>query len=127
MSRLSRGGKQAIALAITVVVAGVIYYFVIKLTGFSFHCFFREITGFLCPSCGATHMFLSLFKLDFAEAFKCNPVLFFLWPVIGGEILYVTYMGGNDKDLPKWNLALIYIIFAIMMIFGIIRNIGVNV
>ena len=36
----------------------------------------------------------------------------------------VTYLGGNDRDVPKWNLVIIYIIFAIMMIFGIIRNIG---
>ena len=127
MSKLSRGGRHALTLAISVVVIGVIYYFVIRFTGFSFRCFFKQLTGIQCPSCGATRMFLSLFRLDFASAIKYNPVLFFLWPVIGGEILYVTYMGGNNRDLPKWNLALIYIVFAIMMIFGIIRNIGVNV
>ncbi len=124
MKHLSRGGRHALTLAASVIVLGVAYYFVIRLTGFSFGCIFRRTTGLKCAGCGITHMFLNLFQLKFKEAFYCNPAAFFLWPVIGGEALYVTYLGGNDRDVPKWNLALIYIIFAIMMIFGIIRNIG---
>ena len=124
MSKLSRGGRHAVIFVTSVIAIGIIYYFVITLTGFSFHCFFRQTTGFLCPACGTTHLFLNLFQLKFKEAFDCNPVVFFMWPVIGGEATYAVYRGGNGKDLPKWNLALVYIIFAIMMIFGIIRNIG---
>ena len=125
MKPLSRGARHALTLAISTVVIGVSYYFFIRLTGLSLGCFFRQTTGYKCAGCGTTHMFLNLFQLRFKDAFMCNPVVFFLWPVIGFEALFVTYLGGNNKDVPKWNLAIIYIIFAIMMIFGIIRNIGI--
>ena len=124
MNKLSRGARHALTLAIVTVVVGVGYYFFIQLTGLSIPCFFRELTGLKCSGCGMTHMFVHHFHLEFKEAFESNQAAFFLWPVIAFEVLFVTYLGGNDRDVPKWNLVIIYIIFAIMMIFGIIRNIG---
>ena len=124
MKKLSRGGRHAVIFVTSVLVVGIAYYFIHKYTGFGFRCLFRETTGFLCLACGTTHLFMNLFQLKIKEAFECNPVVFFMWPVIGAESTYAVYMGGNGNDLPKWNLALVYIIFAIMMIFGIIRNIG---
>ena len=124
MKKFSRGGRHALTLGVAAVVIGVAYYFFIRLTGISVPCLFRQMTGFKCAGCGITHMFINLFQLKIKDAFLCNPAAFFLWPVIGFEALYVTYLGGNGKDVPKWDLAIIYIIFAIMMIFGIIRNIG---
>ena len=124
-SQLSRGARHAIILAIATLVLGVGYYFVTQYTSFSFHCLFRDLTGLKCPTCGITHMFIDLFHLDFKAAYQDNQMMFFLWPFVGLEILYITYKGGNGDDLPIWNYVLIYIIVGISILFGIMRNIGV--
>ena len=123
MKKLSRGAKHSIILLIVTLIAGIGYYLLIKNTGFSFGCAIRQLSGFKCPSCGITHMFTSLFQLDFASAFRYNPLMFIMWPFVGIEVLYVTYMGGNSRELPKWNYVVIYVMVGISILFGIIRNV----
>ncbi|SCW36066.1 Protein of unknown function [Ruminococcaceae bacterium YRB3002] len=125
MTKLSRGGRHAVILAVATAALGILYYFVIRNTGFSLPCIFRKFTGLKCPTCGITHMFMALFKLDFKAAFNYNQLMFFLWPFVGAEILFITYRGGNGMDLPKWNYVMIYLFVGISIVFGIMRNIGV--
>ncbi|MCQ2417347.1 MAG: DUF2752 domain-containing protein [Oscillospiraceae bacterium] len=37
-------------------------------------CFFRVMTGYRCISCGLTHSVLAICRLQFAEAFRQNPI-----------------------------------------------------
>jgi len=42
-------------------------------------CWFRQLTGLPCPTCGATRSLLSLVHGNFAEALIRNPLLFFCY------------------------------------------------
>lgn len=54
---------------------------------FNISCFFRHFFGIICPGCGMTRAVLSVFRLDFAAAFRYNPLVFAL-PYIGLYILF---------------------------------------
>jgi hypothetical protein len=47
-------------------------------------CPFRALTGIPCPGCGMTRSFLSLFHLDFHDAFLYHPMFpaFLLLPIL---------------------------------------------
>ena len=121
--KMSRGARYAVTVGAAFVAAGIAYYFFMKITGLSIPCLIRQMSGLKCPTCGITHMFQDLFRFDFVSAFHDNEFLFCTWPFIGAEILYVVYRGGNNKDLPKWNYVLLFLYIALLLIFGIIRNI----
>ena len=86
-------------------------------------CLFHEITGFYCPGCGVTRMLIALFHLEFKKAFFYNRFVFILL------ILYLCYLLINtvyyltNNKLIKIPEFIIYILIAIAIIFGILRNI----
>ena len=88
----------------------------------SIPCLFHKITGLYCPGCGVTRMFLSLFKLDFYQAFRYNQFIFIMLPF--GILLFIDKIIKRENSLYKkipnyvW-----YIIIILLIIFGIIRNI----
>ncbi len=86
-------------------------------------CIFHEVTGFYCPGCGVTRMFIALFHLEFKKAFFYNQFVFILL------ILYLCYLlintiyyliNNKSIKIPEY---IIYILIAIAIIFGILRNI----
>lgn len=88
-------------------------------------CFFYKLTGFYCPGCGVTRMFLSLLHLDFYQAFRFNPLLFILFPffIILGILQYKRWLfNQNYFKVPDfvWNSILI-----ITILYGILRNLEV--
>ena len=56
----------------------------VNLTHLSIPCPFHAITGLQCPGCGVTRMCLALLRLDVSGAWKANPVLLLLLPLLGG-------------------------------------------
>ena len=44
---------------------------------YSIPCVFNLITGYYCPGCGITRMFISIYKLDFYQATVNNILLGF--------------------------------------------------
>lgn len=48
-----------------------------------FPCYFRELTGYPCPSCGLTRSFHAMAHLEFRQAVKFHPV---------GVILYAALL-----------------------------------
>ncbi len=104
---------------IVCVVGVVIYYFLFTQLNFRIPCLFHTLTGFYCPGCGITRMFVSLLKLDFYQAFRYNPLVFILL------ILYGLYRVVN----LKWHIyitnKLIYFLLFIVIVYGILRNIEV--
>ena len=103
--------------------AGLSYYVFIMLTGISLPCYIHELTGFLCPSCGITRMFLHLAHLEFTEAMQANYMLFFLWPVIVLLVFYILYKYHAREELPKPAYIIMYALVGISLIFCIIRNV----
>ncbi|MBR3721788.1 MAG: DUF2752 domain-containing protein [Selenomonadaceae bacterium] len=102
---------------------GVLYLMWVKITGISIECPFRAITGYYCPGCGVTTLFLCLSVFDFCGAFHANPFLFVLLPVIFWLIvqdkIYRTNNRQHNKTYNKISITTIIILVA----YGIIRNI----
>lgn len=102
-----------------------VYCCFVLLTGIYIPCPFYTITGFKCPGCGISHMFISLLKLDFAAAFSYNPCIFILLPFIAlllGAYIFSYIKKGSGK-LPKPLNILCYIIVFLLIVFGVFRNI----
>ena len=104
---------------------GLIYYIIGNTFNIYIPCVFNELTGFYCPGCGVTRMINSLVKLDFYQAFRYNQLLFILMPVFIFYLVDYIYKSIKNKKtlLYKTPNYIWYIIVALLVIFGIIRNI----
>lgn len=103
--------------------AGVVYYFVLKYTHFSFKCYIHEIFGVQCSTCGMTRMMQSAVKLDFKRAFEYNRFLFITFPYIVYEVIYFFYLNESKKKINKTNEIILFIYLGLLVIYGILRNI----
>lgn len=110
-------------------VAGVLYGLITGWLGFGIPCPVHYFTGFKCPGCGVSRMFISLMKLDFKSAFEANRLLLVTLPVIA-SLLFVYFFRyiktGSRKIFKAENI--IYIVLIItFLIFGVVRNFpGIN-
>lgn len=110
-----------------ILILGLGYAGICNVTGFGIPCMFRVITGYQCPACGVTHMFLALLKLQIRQAFQYNAVLFSLMPIFVIAVTYHVRQYVKNGKLEIKNLENIgcYIIIAILVIWGIVRNISI--
>jgi len=123
---MSTPAKKTIRDVAILAVSGLVYYLFCSLTGTGFKCFFKAITGYPCPSCGISHMFINLFHLNFREAFADNQFLFITWPLVAAEIIYIIYRLESKKDLPRTNVILIGVYAGLLGIFGTLRIIFIS-
>ena len=103
---------------------GLVYALWVRLTGLAIPCIFHTVTGLLCPGCGVTRMCLALLRLDLAEAWEANTVLFLMLPVLAvlGARMAVRYVRVGSTVGPKWEDAIIWVMIALLIIWGIVRN-----
>lgn len=80
-------------------------------------CLFRKFTGFYCPGCGITRMFLSILQLDFYQAFRYNPLVFILFV---GVILFKILRFNFSKKSKEYAS---YFLLVIVIFYGVLRNI----
>ena len=87
-------------------------------------CPIKTLTGFDCPGCGITRCILSIFELNFYQAFRYNMLVFCL------IVLYVLYLIARlvkyifKKDSKIIIPDYVYIILIVItIVFGILRNI----
>jgi len=87
-------------------------------------CPFRVWTGFLCPGCGtlrATHYFLNG---QVALAFRCQPLLFFLIPILAplaGKLCY-EHIRKTSFTFP-FESQIYWLILIAVCLFAVFRNI----
>lgn len=112
-------GKKLLVL----LAAGVLYYLWARLTGLVIPCMFRKITGWLCPGCGITTLFLRLGRLDFKGAFWANPFLFCTSPFLVFEIFMELFRDKRKTKEPFWNKVLVWVYLVFLIAFGIVRNV----
>lgn len=120
---MSKPWKDTLILALIIAASGALYYLIAAFTPFGLPCLFKLATGFDCPSCGITHMFIDLAHLRFRDAFNDNQYAFFAWLPTVIESLYIRYMYSAKKKLPKGNYIFAYILCGGAFAFGILRNI----
>ncbi len=104
-----------------ILIGGFLYYLSYRFTGLGIPCAFHKITGLPCPSCGISHMFIHLAALDFKSAFNDNQFLFFTWPLVAAEIIFIIFRLESGKDLPRANVAAIITFAVLLTVFGVMR------
>lgn len=88
-----------------------------------FVCPIHYLLHLYCPGCGLTRMFISIFKLDFYQAFRYNPYMFILLIVgiiytIYSLIRYILY-----KKKTHINVKIIIGIAYSLLVYMVLRNI----
>lgn len=109
-----------------VFIIGILYFIWYQFMNLGLPCVFYKVTGFYCPGCGVTRMFLALSRLDLAEAFRSNPLVLLLLPY--GIFLYVrrfVYImrNGEEYTYQKYHKYVLTLIVVLVLAFGIARNI----
>lgn len=106
-------------------VLGLLYALWVGFTGLALPCPFRALTGLLCPGCGVTTLCLSLLRLDLAGAWRANPVLLLLLPVLAALALElaVGYVRTGPRRLRRWEEALCWAMIVLLLAWGVVRNI----
>ncbi|MBQ9773804.1 MAG: DUF2752 domain-containing protein [Clostridia bacterium] len=102
---------------------GMLYLLFVLGTGIGLPCVFYLLTGWQCPSCGVSRMFLAVTRLDFAAAFHYNSFLFVTSPVILFCIVApdVCYVRTGRCSLGRASV-LLWIEIALAVAFGVFRN-----
>ncbi|HIQ61434.1 MAG TPA: DUF2752 domain-containing protein [Candidatus Enterenecus faecium] len=107
------------------VAVGAGYALWVNLTHLSIPCPFHAITGLQCPGCGVTRMCLALLRLDVSGAWKANPVLLLLLPLLGGLLGYraVVYVRRGSVPTARWETLVWSGMAVVLLLWGVWRNI----
>ncbi len=107
-----------------ILVAGILYYAFVSLTGIGIPCVFRLITGLQCPGCGISRMLMALVRLDFVSALQCNPAVFLTAPFLLFFLIRsdIDYIRTGKSSLNKYSFVWIAAL-AVLLTYGVIRNI----
>ena len=108
----------------TLLGGGLLYYIFYSITGIGLLCPMNFVTGLLCPCCGISRMLISLLKFDFESAFYYNAALLIFMPLwlTLCAIYFYNYIKTGNKKAKKWMNIVLYSSFAVVLIFGILRN-----
>ena len=107
------------------VAVGAGYALWVNLTHLSIPCPFHAITVLQCPGCGVTRMCLALLRLDVSGAWKANPVLLLLLPLLGGLLGYraVVYVRRGSVPTARWETLVWSGMAVVLLLWGVWRNI----
>ena len=108
----------------TLLVIGAAYAVLVHLLGFGIPCPIHLVTGLQCPGCGVTRMVMALLHLDLKGAFAANAAVLCLLPLMlftAGRAVWLYIRKGSTHS--RLNDALTWFMIAVLLIFGVIRNI----
>lgn len=107
-----------------VLLLGIAYVVLNRLTGWGIPCVFYMTNGSLCPGCGISRMFLALLELDFVRALKCNALVMVLLPfgIVFGLRRWILYVRSGNTELDKAETWMVMIAFGLTIAFWILRN-----
>ena len=112
---------------IYVLILGVGLFYALLFSEFNIKipCLFNAVTGYLCPSCGISRMCIEILKGNFEKAYYYNRLIFILLPVffiffVKWSVDYIKIGKIRHSKAEKISL---YIIIALLVAFGIVRNI----
>ena len=106
------------------VLIGAIYFFVLIRFNIGIPCVFRKLTGYQCPGCGMTHAMIELFRFNIKGAWDYNALSITVFPVLCIYLLFrwIRENGDNDYDFRIWEYIFLVVLFAVVLIYGIFRN-----
>lgn len=116
--------KKLIVWAGLILGIGLAYAFISTATGLSIPCPFHAVTGLWCPGCGVSRMCLALLRLDFAAAWRANPLLLLLLPVLVGLLLRLAYgyVASGQVRLSRAHTVLVWTMVFLLFVYGVARN-----
>ncbi len=114
--------KKELKGAAAVLLLGMVYFIWLFLTGMGIPCLFKKITGWSCPGCGITTLFLCLARWDLSGAYAANPFLFVTGPLLLAQYVYYTYLRLKGKKLPRWDQVCLTVYLTFLIVFGVCRN-----
>ncbi len=90
-------------------------------------CMFHTATGLHCPGCGGTRMMHHLLNGHISAAFRHNQLTFLLLPFIlyGAVSEARRFITGKGLPYARLHPKAIWILFAVLVIYWILRNIPV--
>lgn len=93
-------------------------------TGLWLPCPFHTLTGLECPGCGVTRMCLALLRLDFAAAWRANPGLLLLSPLILGLVGWqvTNYVRTGSRRPGRGQRILGWALVVLVVGYGVLRN-----
>lgn len=105
-------------------VLGLGYALILRWMGRGLRCPFHTLTGLLCPGCGVSRMCLALLAGDWAGAWRANPALLLLTPVIAVllGLRTVRYVRGGPAKAPAWENRVWIGAAVLLAAFGVLRN-----
>jgi len=93
-------------------------------TGIFLVCPFYALTGYACPGCGTTRGLHHLLHGNFVTAFKFNPLMMVMLPIL--LFALVRHTNAVMRDLPirgnQLNAKYIWLLFFVVLSFWIFRN-----
>jgi hypothetical protein len=110
--------------ALILVLVGLAYYGFVKLTGWGLPCPFHLLTGWHCPGCGISRMFMALLELDFMGALGYNALVLVLLPfgVVFGLRRWIIYVKTGNTAPDRLETVLLIVATVLTLAFWILRN-----
>ncbi len=107
-----------------ILLAGVAYLLLVRITGWGIPCLFNATTGLLCPGCGISRMCVALSKLDIAGAFRSNYLALIVLAVgLPMMIRYWTrYIKTGSRELDIAERILLIVTAVLAVAFWVLRN-----
>ena len=118
--------RLSIGILVPIVLIGGLLFF--KTYGSPIPCVFYELTGFYCAGCGATRALDALVHFRISDAVGHNVFFVIALPVVAYYFLkrYIAFVFGKDVlPFPTVSLKTTNVIFVIILLFMIARNIPV--
>jgi len=93
------------------------------LTRFAPPCFVLWLTGWHCPACGISRALVFLVQLHPYAAFRMNPFLVLLLPVVVSWAGVSLWRIRRNKKFYVPPMSLVYLVIGLFFLFGVLRNI----
>lgn len=92
--------------------------------GLGIPCLFHLVTGLDCPGCGVTRMLAALAAGDLAGAWRSNPCLLALSPVLAvlAFSLAAGWLRTGQLHPKRLQSLLLWGCIGVLLVFGVLRN-----
>lgn len=126
MEEIRRRRKKAACVIGIVVGILLLYALFYSVTGLAVPCIFHLVTGWKCPGCGISTFSIYFLQGRFREALRENYMapflyLYMLWV---GVAYCKRYIETGKKQVIVKPEILSWIFLAVILLWGIVRNIG---
>ena len=99
-----------------------VYIYIHDLLKIEGGCFLIRYFGIYCPACGGSRMVVSILRGQLYQAFRWNPFIFCSIPYFLILVTVPAYYFIKHNRTPKWIYKSFVVYAALLLIFGIVRN-----